>query len=55
MSLRDGVIDGDLQTYYRSLLEEAGDGEVFVTQSGSYSGVQALGLCEGIRGEAPLN
>ena len=51
MSLRDGVIDGDLQTYYRSLLEEAGDGEVFVTQSGSYSGVQALGLCEGIRDE----
>ena len=51
MSLRDGVIDGDLQTYYRSLLEEAGDGEVFVTQSGSYSGVQALGLCERIRDE----
>ena len=46
MSLSDGIIEQDLQSYYRALLEEAGEKEVFITKSGSFSGCEALKICE---------
>lgn len=51
MSLSDGIIEQDLQSYYRALLEEAGEKEVFITKSGSFSGCEALKICESIRDE----
>lgn len=51
MSLSDSIIEQDLQSYYRALLEEAGEKEVFITKSGSFSGCEALKICESIRDE----